>query len=241
MATFWQGNWARSPQQQSGLQQISQSVPPPEKPSPHTARQKNKKEEEDRRTRKKKQALRQRIYIHRRGNSLLRPKRKEAQERKTRNQERSTRKKHWTTYNTKQNLTTKNNTYRLQRGKIYSGKGNSHCRPPLTQYPAFKWGQLFCLPSVAHSDLQAQILKFLSRCWKFIHRPHSTQPRTRSASSRNPQLIHPPGIEEIRRLTFRNSGQKSDTARSRIFFTWHAHLPPSSVQLPSAVTCFKDI
>ena len=42
MATFWQGNWARSPQQQSGLQQISQSVPPPEKPSPHTARKKIK-------------------------------------------------------------------------------------------------------------------------------------------------------------------------------------------------------
>ncbi len=42
MAPFWQGNWARSPQQQSGLQQISQSVPPPEKPSPHTARKKIK-------------------------------------------------------------------------------------------------------------------------------------------------------------------------------------------------------
>ena len=42
MATFWQGNWARSPQQQSGLQQISQPVPPPEKPSPHTARKKIK-------------------------------------------------------------------------------------------------------------------------------------------------------------------------------------------------------
>ena len=42
MATFWQGNWARSPQKQSGLQQISQSVPPPEKPSPHTARKKIK-------------------------------------------------------------------------------------------------------------------------------------------------------------------------------------------------------
>ena len=40
--------------------------------------------------------------------------------------ERSTRKKHRTTYNTKQNLTTKNNTYRLQREKIYSGKENAH-------------------------------------------------------------------------------------------------------------------
>jgi hypothetical protein len=98
------------------LQQISQSVPPPEKPSPHTARKKiktqkltkklkkgtenthqtkYKKKEEDRRTRKKKQT--------------------EEQERKTRSQERSTRKKHRTTYNTKQNLTTKNNTYRLQK------------------------------------------------------------------------------------------------------------------------------
>ena len=32
------------------------------------------------------------------------------------------------------------------------------------------------LLSVSHSDLQAQILKFLSRCWKFNYRPHSTLP-----------------------------------------------------------------
>ncbi len=43
MATFWQGNWARSPQQQSGLQQISQSVPPPEKTKPSHS----KKEDQD--------------------------------------------------------------------------------------------------------------------------------------------------------------------------------------------------
>ena len=30
------------------------------------------------------------------------------------------------------------------------------------------------LASVAHSDPQAQILKFLSRCWKINYRPHST-------------------------------------------------------------------
>ena len=42
MATFWQGNWARSPKKQSGLQQISQSVPLPEKPSPQAARKKIK-------------------------------------------------------------------------------------------------------------------------------------------------------------------------------------------------------
>ena len=39
MATFWQGKLnPQSSKQQSGLQQISQSVPPPEKPSPHTAK-----------------------------------------------------------------------------------------------------------------------------------------------------------------------------------------------------------
>ena len=147
MATFWQGNWARSPQQQSGLQQISQSVPPPEKPSPHTTRkkkkpeeqekwrrQKNKKEEVDRRTRKKKQALRKRIYSAERKTLSYGLKGKKAQERKTgsqekstrkktRSQERSTRKKHRTTYNTKQNLTTKNNTYRLQKRKNIQRKG----------------------------------------------------------------------------------------------------------------------
>ena len=32
------------------------------------------------------------------------------------------------------------------------------------------------LLSVSHSDPQAQILKFLSRCWKFNYRPHSTLP-----------------------------------------------------------------
>jgi hypothetical protein len=52
MATFWQGNWARSPQQQSGLQQISQSVPPPEKPSPHTAKKEDQETEAQEKVRK---------------------------------------------------------------------------------------------------------------------------------------------------------------------------------------------
>ena len=50
MATLWQRNWACSPQKQSGLQQISQSVPPPEKPSPHTARKKIKTQKLKKRT-----------------------------------------------------------------------------------------------------------------------------------------------------------------------------------------------
>ncbi len=211
MATFWQGNWARSPQQQSGLQQISQSDPnlknqaltQQERRSRHRSSRTNSRKKQKTPTRSRHIHVRVTVTIHflriclesklvftqihenakivytvlwfrsikgtlsiairlykscslpyfqylcvwkifcnntlqklvtlailwnnkspPRQNPRKKKKknRKEEQERKTRSQERSTRKKnkkprkkHRTTYNTKQNLTTKNNTYRLQR------------------------------------------------------------------------------------------------------------------------------
>ena len=88
---------------------------------------------------------------------------------KTRSQERSTRKKHRTTYNTKQNLTTKNNTYRLQREKIYPAERKTPTYG-LQKYRDRK-NIPVCRPE-RHTEkshifkvfiLQAQILKFLSR------------------------------------------------------------------------------
>ncbi len=128
----------------------------------------------------------EKVYIQRRGNSLLRPKRKEAQERKTRSQERSTRKKHRTTYNTKQNLTTKNNTYRLQRGKnISSGKENAHLYTNSIQQERYN--------TQGYSVISSPGVKF-------NHRPHSilsTQDKTRKTVR-----IHIPGQSASRKRIY---------------------------------------
>jgi hypothetical protein len=56
---------------------------------------------------------------------------------------------------------------------------------------------------------------------------------------------HPPGIEEIRRLTFQYSGQKESTYQDSLpssahsyIFTCHLHPPSPSIQLSSEVNCF---
>ena len=106
-----------------------------------------------------------------------------------------------------------------------------HLHPP-RPVSCFLRSIVFCMPSVAHSDPQAQILKFLSRCWKINYRrcipwdnktvPHIPAFRASSSSQTIEKRNHKRKIYPAERklpLTYTKSSSARKVQHTRPFKT----------------------